>query len=286
MDAPNFSVIIPTYNRNRELLECLEGLSGQLTDKRCLEVIIANDGGDKHSIEKLNIVSGRTPLRYLHLEHKGPAATRNAAVAEAKGDIILFLDDDCIPAENWMEETIKTWERFPEVSGVGGCVAYSSTDSIYCKVNSDIFNWYLDQHSSGEYCKFISTYNAGYKKGIFNKVKGFDEQFRNASGEDRDLNIKILEAGGKLKLNKNIFVYHDRSLSFKKFVRRYYHYGRAAYMLHVKHPDLKRTGGRGYKYFFVTILNNYKGIKEKYMVFYLLTVSQLATVIGYFLGML
>jgi len=286
MDIPKFSVIIPTYNRISALRQCLESLSNQSVDKKCIEVIIANDGGDKNLFEGLDFTNRQFPIEYLHLERKGPAGARNSAVKKARGKIIVFLDDDCLPTENWLSAVIKAWERFPKAAGIGGYVTYGPEDNIYCRVNSDLFNWYLGQHSSGEYCTFISTCNAGYRKDIFEEIKGFDEQFKNASGEDRDLNIKILKAGGKLKLDKNALIYHDRALSFGKFVTRYYNYGRAAYRLYIKYPELKQLGAKDYRNFFLTILGKYSNTREKFIAFWLLTASQSSTLIGYFSGML
>lgn len=266
--------------------ECLKSLSNQPVDKECFEVIIANDGGDRNSLTGLDFGNERFSIRCFHLEHKGPAAARNFAVEKARGSIIVFLDDDSIPAENWLNAVIKAWEEHPNAAGIGGYVTYNQEDNIYCRVNSDLFNWYLERCSSDGDCLFLSTCNAGYRKDIFKKVKGFDEQFKNASGEDRDLNIKILKIGGEFKLDRNILIYHDRALSFNKFVKRFYNYGKAAYRLCIKYPELKRLGARDYRDFYITILKKYSTAKERCIVLWLLTVSQLFTLMGYLSGML
>jgi len=139
----------------------------------------------------------------------------------------------------------------------------------------------VGQHSFGEYCTFLSTHNAGYKKVILNKVGQFDEQFKGASGEDRDLNIKILKIGGKLRLDESILVYHDRDLSFRSFLRKYYNYGRAAHKLSKRYHDLKRLSAKDCLHFYLSILKKYRAFNEKIMTFVLLTLSQLSTLIGY-----
>ena len=280
-NKPIFSIIIPTYNTSIVLMQCLQSLCHQSADKSCLEVIVVNDGGKNNISENLGLSGSQLSLKYLYQEHKGPAAARNLGIKKAKGDIIIFLDDDSLPTKDWLNATIKAWQKSPDFDGIGGYTISELTDSIYCKVNSDFFNWYLDQHLSGEYCTFLVTCNAGYKKAILNKVGLFDERFKKASGEDRDLNIKIAKIGGRLRLDKDILVYHDRDLTLRSFTRKNYNYGKAAHELYARYPDLMRLSAKNYINFYVSILEKYRTFKEKTMAFLLLTLSQISTLIGY-----
>ncbi len=237
IDNPKFSIVIPTFNTTDVLGQCLDALSNQSVDKNCFEVIVINDGGTSDVGKDINSVNSGIDITYLSQDHKGPAAARNLGIDRARGEIILLLDDDSMPTLNWMEATIKAWDSFPELDGIGGYVIKDSRDSIYCRVNADFFNWYLEQYSSEQSSSFLVTCNAGYRKAILNKIGRFDESFKRASGEDRDLNIKILSAGGKLKLDKNILVYHDRDLTFNSFLRKNFNYGKAAYNIYTRYKQ-------------------------------------------------
>ncbi len=278
---PKFSIVIPTYNNRAVLMGCLRALDNQSADKRSFEIIVVNDGGRDDISESPGLISRRLSIRSLYQDHKGPAAARNFGIEEAKGDIVLFLDDDSLPIRDWLEATMKAWERFPDFDGIGGCTISEPADRLLCRVNTDIFNWYVKRYSFGEYCTFLSTHNAGYKKVTLGKVGRFDERFKGASGEDRDINIKILKAGGKLRLDQNILVYHDRDLSMKSFLRKYYNYGRASHQLSTRYPDLERMSAGDYIHFFRSILKKYKSFDDKVRAFALLTLSQLSTLFGY-----
>lgn len=278
MNNIKFSVVIPTYRRHSSLQECIKALCSQLRNKEDFEIVVINDGGEG---EPLGNSYSQINIRYLSIEHKGAAAARNFALRNAKGEIILFLDDDSIVAEGWADATVKNWQEFADVDGIGGYVLCDKIDTIYVKVNADIFNWYFEQANHGEYCNFISTCNAGYKKEILERVNGFDEQFKAAYGEDRDLNIKIIKQGGKLRLARDILVYHDKNLYFYNFIRRHFNYGKGAFMVYEKYPGLKYLSIRNYIKLYASVLSGYRNLGEKFLAFLLLTISQVATIFGY-----
>jgi len=285
-NKPQFSIIIPTYNTTVVLEQCIEALCHQSVDKDCFEVIIINDGGKTTVFQDIQSRERGINIRYYYQDHKGPAAARNLGIQEAEGEIILLLDDDSLPTRDWLDSTIKAWNKYPDSDGIGGYIISEPTDSIYCRVITDFFNWYLEQNALNEESPFLITCNAGYKKDSLNKVHKFDEWFKRAAGEDRDLNIKLSRAGGKLRLDRNILVYHDRDLSFLSFVRKNYHYGKAAYNIYSRYPELKRLSKNSYVALYVSILKRYCTLREKVMVFALLTLSQISTVSGYYIARL
>lgn len=281
-----YSIIIPTYNTDIVLGECIEALSEQPVERECFEVIVVNDGGKSDVPEDLKLKGNGLNIKYFYQDHKGPAAARNLALDNASGEIILLLDDDSMPTEDWLQSTIKAWDSHSNYDGIGGYVISESTDSIYCRVNADFFNWYLEQQSSEEDCTFLVTCNAGYKRSILNKIGNFDESFKRASGEDRDLNIKISKAGGRMRLDRNILVYHDRDLTFRSFVRKNYNYGKAAYNIYVRYPDHRKLSKSGYIELYTSIIKRYKSLTEKIQAFSLITISQASTLAGYYVARL
>jgi len=286
INKPRFSIIIPTYNTDVVLIQCIEALCNQSVDKKCFEVIVINDGGRTEIDEKLKLFENQLTIRYFYQKNKGPAAARNLGIKNSKGDMILFLDDDSLPTKNWFKAVIKAWERFPDFDGIGGYTISEVTDSIYCRVNSDFFNWYLEQYSGKELHPFLVTCNAGFKKSTLNKVGNFDESFKKASGEDRDLNIKISKIGGKLKLDKNILVYHDRDLTFRSYIKKHFNYGKAAHNIYARYPELSYLSSDSYFDLYISILKKYHTLIEKLMAFLLLTLSQVGTMVGYYSAVL
>jgi GT2 family glycosyltransferase len=275
-----YSIIIPTVGAADNLKHCLTALRDQDLDPSRFEVIVVRDGGPGESVSA-SPGEPKIPAIFLGQGHKGPAAARNLGIKNARGDIILFLDDDSVPTKTWAQAILEAWISYPESAGIGGYTLSEGTDSFCCRVNSDLFNWYLGRHSFDDHATFLSTCNAGYRKGILDGVGRFDERFKKASGEDRDLSLRILKTGGKLRLDKNILIYHDRDLTFGSFFRKHYNYGAAAFELSLIHRRLERLSLKDYALFYTSILKKYAKTSQKGLVFLLLTISQLATFLGY-----
>lgn len=275
------SIVIPTYNTKGVLSECLRGLAEQAGDTSGCEVIIVNDGGKDEDPASFHRFGDKLAIHYVRQDHQGPAAARNLGIRMAKGEIVAFLDDDSVPLNDWLERTISAWQETPGSDGIGGYVARSPADSIFCRVNTDFFNWYLDQQMHGGRSVFLATCNASYRKSSLERVGGFDTTFPRACGEDRDLNLRIVNFGGWLRLDRTILVYHDRDLTMKSFVKKNYHYGAAAYRIYSMYPDHRRISGRGYRALFRSAYRLYGSWRERAAALALLTVSQVSTAAGF-----
>ena len=96
-DAPLASVVVPTCNRPPELRRCLQGLdvARRTAGEPRVEVIVSDDGSDDRS---RRMVAAEFPwVMVLEGPRRGPACNRNFGAAQARGDWLLFIDDDCIP---------------------------------------------------------------------------------------------------------------------------------------------------------------------------------------------
>ena len=100
---PLLSVIIATYQRPRQLLNCLAALSRQHYAHNRFEVIVVDDGGGISLTKVLERFKNKLNLTLLQQENTGAPAARNAGAARAKGEFLVFTDDDCIPAADWLK---------------------------------------------------------------------------------------------------------------------------------------------------------------------------------------
>lgn len=94
------TIIIPTYNRETELEQCISNFYHSILHHNYVEVIVSNDFKNKEIDKSIQLKFPK--VIFINGPQKGPAANRNHAAKFAKGDWLIFLDDDCIPQKNWL----------------------------------------------------------------------------------------------------------------------------------------------------------------------------------------
>lgn len=226
-----FSVIVPTFNAEAILTACLEALLDQSTPIKDYEVIIVDDGstdGTSKIAEQFNVKS-------IHQSNRGPAAARNRGTYEAGGDIILFTDADCIPDRKWIQEMILPFED-PEVVGVKGAYKTCQT-SLAARFAQAEFEDRYDLLQPQASIDMIDTYSAAFRKNIFRKMGGFDENFPVANNEDTDFSYRLATAGHKLVFNRGAFVYHTHPDTLLKYLRVKFGRGYWRMVVYRKYPE-------------------------------------------------
>ncbi len=91
----DFTVVIPTYNRPQQLIQCLDAISMQAYPKTRYEVIVVDDGSNESMEAAVAPFLGRMSIVLLRQPNSGPADARNAGAAVARGHYVAFTDDDC-----------------------------------------------------------------------------------------------------------------------------------------------------------------------------------------------
>lgn len=99
------SVIIPTYNEEKDIGECLESLSKQTFGD--LEVIVVDDGSTDTTSLKLRGASQTYGIKILKQDHKGAGAARNLGAKYAKGEILVFVDADMVFRQDFIEKLVE-----------------------------------------------------------------------------------------------------------------------------------------------------------------------------------
>src|ERR1700730_5035232 len=116
------SIIVPTYNRRSRLQRLLMLPDEVHASGRDFEVLVADDGSSDGTGEMLGTLRVTYPLRLLPGEHGGPCAARNRAIQAARGEILLFLDDDVWPADGLIECHLDLHRRDAWAAAIGPMV--------------------------------------------------------------------------------------------------------------------------------------------------------------------
>src|SRR5438270_12280983 len=119
---PTCSVVVCTNNRPAELEKCLGGVANQTVQP--LEVVVVDNA---FSDDRVATISQRFGARYIKESRRGASCARNRGVAESKGEIIAYLDDDAYPNPEWLVSLLQGFED-RDVMAVGGRTVGPSAD--------------------------------------------------------------------------------------------------------------------------------------------------------------
>lgn len=223
------SIIIPMYNAEKHIEELLEALTKQ--SSFLLEVIIVDDGSTDNSFKIAIKTRINFPLKIIKQENQGPATARNMGIKEAKSDIIIFLDSDCIPTKNFVKNILKPFKN-PEISGVQGEYITKNFNNLIARyVGYEIE--YRHRNMKGK-IDHIATYACAYRKKDLGE--GFLTDFKEPNMEDIELSYRLSEQGKKLVFQSLAKVKHPHPENIFKYLKQQFKRGYWRVLGHYKHP--------------------------------------------------
>ena len=220
-----FSVIIPVYNRPEELRELLRSLFKQKDDD--LEIVVIEDGSSVTSFHVVGSFKNALHIQYLIQENTGQGFARNKGMKNAKGDFFVILDSDVILPVDYLQklsEAIK--DR--QLDAFGGPDAADEDFSALQKAMDFAMTSFWTTGGIRGKMKDLSNYQArGFNMGVSRKVFETTGGFVDPNqGEDIEWSMRIKNAGFRLELVKEAFVYHKRKNTLKSFAKQAFSFGR------------------------------------------------------------
>jgi glycosyltransferase involved in cell wall biosynthesis len=238
--SPVFSIIIPTYNRPERLATCL-GAIAQLDYPRVqFEVIVVDDGSQEPLEATVATVRDglrstgdhRLNLTLIRQANAGPAAARNTGAAQARGQFLVFTDDDCLPAPDWLSTLAVRFQAAPE-SLIGGQTLNALPDNLYSTASQILIDYLYDYYNAKSIQpNFFASNNFALATDRFRALGGFDTSFPLAAGEDREFCDRWLHHGYPMLYAPEVQIAHAHHLTFAKFWRQHFNYGRGAFCFH------------------------------------------------------
>jgi lipopolysaccharide/colanic/teichoic acid biosynthesis glycosyltransferase/glycosyltransferase involved in cell wall biosynthesis len=221
------SVIIPVYNSQEIISECLRAIEQQSLPRDMYEIIVVDDASTDHTVE---IVKSFEQVRCISISHGGPSAARNAGAREARGEIIAFTDSDCVPVSYWLEKITAPFEK-PDVIGVKGVYRTIQKRLISRFVQLE-YQYKYERMTRQSNIDFIDTYSAAYRREVFLANGGFDTAFVVPSVEDQELSFRLAQKGYLMVFSQTAEVYHRHDQYLADYWKRKYGIGYwKAYML-------------------------------------------------------
>lgn len=196
------SVIVPLYNGQKHLLELIQSLKNQTYNK--IEVIIVDNNSVDDSVKLLKSLSEKIiPLNiFLNKENEGYCGGCNEGIKHAKGEYLLFLSQDRIMSNDWIETTIAKMNQDEKIGCVIGKVIRDRASSPEYGHSYDVYGAVLINGIPDESKLFFGGGTVLIRKKIIELVGGFDPEFF-IYQEDVDICWRIRLAGYDIKMEKN-----------------------------------------------------------------------------------
>jgi lipopolysaccharide/colanic/teichoic acid biosynthesis glycosyltransferase/glycosyltransferase involved in cell wall biosynthesis len=225
------SVIVPAYNAEETLADCLSAVRRQTVQPQRYEIIVVDDGSTDRTAE----VAQQHAVRLIRQPNAGPAAARNRGAQAARGEILLFTDADCAPALDWIERMAEPF-RDPDVAGAKGVYRTRQRELVARFVQLEYEDKYRRMSRQGR-IDFVDTYSAAYRRDVFLTNGGFDALFPTASVEDQEFSFRLARKGYRLVFAAEAAVYHRHDTDLAEYWRRKFGIGYWKALLLRWHPE-------------------------------------------------
>lgn len=283
---PVFSIVIPTYNRPERLANCLQAIAQLDYPRDRFEVVVVDDGSEP-AIEPVTMsFRSQLNLTVLRQANSGPAKARNTGATQAQGKYVVFTDDDCQPAIDWLKCLEAHFTNSPD-SLVGGYTNNALPKNLYSTASQILIDYLYSYYNLTEdRAGFFASNNFAMPRELFHKIGGFDTNFPLAAGEDREFCDRWQYHNYSMRYAPDVQIHHAHKLSLKTFWRQHFNYGRGAFCFHQIRADRVNKQIKVEPFTFYTKLLTFPFTKPSSQPAILLTallfLSQVANVAGFF----
>lgn len=228
---PLITVQLCTYNRRELLGQVLEALFHQDLNPEDYEIVLVDDGSNDGTYE--SVIQRLAPPCAFHVVRQrngGLARGRNVGIARARGNVILFMDDDVLATPDLLRAHVRHHQEFPNEICRGVAINVESFDRLPPPT-------YSLRNYSGAY---FWTTNVSVPLQLIKEIGGFDERFREYGWEDLELGFRLRRKGIHSRLDRHAVVYHYKPAlhpsQFNRIARQARAQARTATQFLNKHP--------------------------------------------------
>jgi glycosyltransferase involved in cell wall biosynthesis len=240
---PKASVVIPTKNRSALLAEAIERIESQTVPREHYEVIVIDNDSADDTRSVLQQKARTYPnLKFGLQEKPGAAATRNGGLRLAKGELILFVDDDVQAEHSLIEAHLACHQKNPNASVIGAVsMPWGDTTDPFLRYLRDhrILNPYTPSKGPIDF-SYYHTCNVSTPTSVLLNVGGFNEDFQIYGMEDIELGYRLEKAGSRMVFAPDAKAVHYRFPGYQDFIERSEQAGYSLGQLIRLHPELKK----------------------------------------------
>ncbi len=235
------TIQVCTYNRAHLLERVLDACFEQNTQGAAYEIVLVNDGSTDATGDVIAraIAQAPVPIALVEQPNSGLAKGRNAGIARARGERIIFIDDDVLPLPNFVHEHLRAGRLHPQAIVRGAAISVESFDDLPPPV------WSLKDYSGN----YFWTTNVSVPLATIRAIGGFNESFGEYGWEDVDVGLRLRFAGVRAFFNRRALAYHFKprptGASVAAMVRQARAQARTAVKLGQLHPHWRTSLATG-----------------------------------------
>lgn len=240
MSAASISVVVVARNEEQRIGACIASLAAQ--DLAEFEVILVDDGSTdatvslaRETLPGLHVIS--SPTRSI-------SRNRDIGWRAARGDLIAFLDADCIAPRHWLSTLARAAEATGAAAVGGGNVPPEETSPHYDALRLMLDTFVGSRGSvqgkvpmTGAFVRHLPGLNVMFRREALERVGGYDPRFARMA-EDEDLSIRLTDLGWKLWVEPGATVVHRQRADLASWTRNMRAYGRGRTWLLRRHPNV------------------------------------------------
>jgi glycosyltransferase involved in cell wall biosynthesis/peptidoglycan/xylan/chitin deacetylase (PgdA/CDA1 family) len=244
-----FSIVIPTYERREIVTRSVAALDRQ--SFRDFEAIVVDDGSSDGTSETLRELNLTFPLAVIECPNGGAAVARNIGARAARGDYLIFLDDDMEAGPELLAEHERSLRGGAEMVLGHMPLHPDSPDNL---LSQGVGRWAEKRRKrlesiAGEVpVTELNTGQMSVSRAVFERLGGFDSSFTREGlygGEDQDFGYRVGREGLRVVFNPAAVSRQFYAVDPAAYTRRTEEAGRAARQLQAKHPELTQDLGAG-----------------------------------------
>ena len=237
MSQPYVTVAMPCRNEAGFIEACLRSVQAQSYPRERIEILVADGGSTDGTREILaRLAKEDDRIRLIDNPQRIQAAGLNHAIRGSRGDVIARMDVHADYAPDYLEKCIEVLDRTgaDNVGGAARCRAKGSVQLAVCSALHSPLGFGGASFRNAEAEGYVDTLFPGaFRRAIFEKVGLFDEGA--PTNEDAEINQRILQAGGRLYLSREIHCYYYPRNSLTALATQYFRYGQGRARTLLKH---------------------------------------------------
>lgn len=212
--TPRISIVMPVYNSERLLGECLAAVNASTF--RDFETIVVDDSSTDRSREIAAAHGARVVPSGGRL---GPGRARNKGVEHARGDIVFFIDSDVVVRPDTLGRLVSAFDRDPGVAGLMAVQSPTMRFRNLCSVYKNLWMYYTYVRRAGQDVPLFYTTAAAIRRDAFIASGGFDVNYVDPNIEDTDYGQKLASQGFRIQILPDLEVEHVKGYDLAGLLR-------------------------------------------------------------------